>query len=149
MECELCGREAVRRALIEETVLRVCERCSTLGTAVAEQPPQKPAAPLPEKPPEELVLHPQFAQLVKGAREQRGLTRQQLATQLNEKLSAIERVERGMRPDKQLARKLERALGIRMLGYEAKAPPALHQKQPDITLGDVADVKVKKQRKLG
>ena len=69
-----------------------------------------------ELPGEDLELVEDFGELVKRARIKLGLTQQDLAAQLNEKLTVIKKVEAGQfRPSIQLARKLERFLKIQLL----------------------------------
>ena len=69
-----------------------------------------------ELPGEDLELVEDFGELVKRARIKLGLTQQDLAAQLNEKITVIKKIEAGQfRPSIQLARKLEKFLKIRLL----------------------------------
>ena len=64
-----------------------------------------------ELPGEDLELVEDFGELVRRARIKLGLTQQDLAAQLNEKLTVIKKIEAGQfRPSIQLARKLEKFL---------------------------------------
>jgi len=69
-----------------------------------------------ELPGEDLELVEDFGELVRRARIKLGLTQQDLAAQLNEKLTVIKKIEAGQfRPSIQLARKLEKFLKIQLL----------------------------------
>lgn len=69
-----------------------------------------------ELPGEDLELAEDFGELVRRARVKLGLTQQDLAAQLNEKLTVIKKIEAGQfRPSIQLARKLEKFLKIQLL----------------------------------
>ncbi len=146
MECELCGLKASMKARIEDTVVNVCQKCASFGKIIEEKKAARLIKTIKEKPPEEIKLHPDFAGIVKSSREESGLTREQLAKKLNEKASVIERVERGMRPDSRLAKKLGQALRIKILGYETAAANLPKTKERTVTLGDVVEVKVRKKR---
>lgn len=142
MECEICGKAASKKATIEEAVLNVCSACAKLGSEVKQE------APRPVKriyPIEELSVDPSFAVIVKAKRETLALSRGQLAALVKEKESVIERIEHGMRPTKDAAKKLEHALRIKILGYEAIAAKLPKAKDIGITLGDIAEVRVRKK----
>jgi len=67
-------------------------------------------------PGEELELVEGFGELVREARIRLGLTQEDLAKQLNEKVAVIKKIEsEQFRPSIDLARKLEKALKIRIL----------------------------------
>ena len=69
-----------------------------------------------ELPGEDLELVEDFGELVRRARIKLGLTQQDLAAQLNEKLTVIKKIEAGQfRHSIQLARKLEKFLKIQLL----------------------------------
>ena len=144
MECELCGRNAVRKAIVEETLLNVCSDCVRYGTEVKEV-----EKPVKEKPIslEDVSLDPSFATIVRAKREALNLGRDQLAEKIGEKASVISRVERGMHPTVHLTKKLEKALKIKLLGYEFKEQRLKVTKAGELTLGDVATVKIKQKRK--
>jgi putative transcription factor len=142
-ECEICGRiAALSRTRVEGVLIRVCPQCEGHGVRVQETPPEvKPREPEFR----EVKINPDFALMIKAARESKGFTREQLATRLGERESVLGRVERGMRPHLALARRLERVLGINLKGEQpdtVKIPP---QKKHEITLGDIVEVKVKKK----
>jgi len=145
MECELCGKEArLVKAKVEGTVVSVCEDCSGMGHRVHESKP----VPMREKPKlsiDQTIINPDFANIVKNARESKNLKREDLAKQINEKVSVIERIERSSRPTDSTAKKLEKALGIHLLGYEEAEYKEMKTGSEDITLGDVVKIKQRKK----
>ena len=59
---------------------------------------------------------PEYAQIVREARERLSWTQEDLASKLLEKKNVLSKVERGeLQPDIKLARKLEKLLDIRLL----------------------------------
>ncbi len=142
-ECEICGKSATKKAVVEDTLLSVCSACAALGKEVKEEirPPPKLAYPI-----KELDVDPSFAIIVKSKREALGLGRGQLAAAIKEKESVIERVEKGMRPTTETAKKLEHALKIKLLGYEATEGKMPKAKEYGVTLGDAAEIKVRKKK---
>ncbi|MBI2076045.1 MAG: TIGR00270 family protein [Candidatus Aenigmarchaeota archaeon] len=143
MECELCGRNAVRKAVVEEALLNVCSDCVRYGTEVREV-----EKPVKEKPVslEDVSLDPSFATIIKSRRESLGFDREELAKKIGEKVSVISRVEKGMHPTVHLTKKLEKALKIKLLGYEFREQRLVASKTGELTLGDVAEVRVRKKR---
>lgn len=117
MECELCGRvNANTKAEVEGTLLTVCESCARLGRRIGV-----PVVELKEKKPSGIRIsdiNPNFATLVKNAHKKLNMSLEELGKKINEKTSVLERVEKGMRPTDPLARKLERALKVKILGFE-------------------------------
>lgn len=117
MECELCSRPAqLVKAEVEGTLLSVCNSCTGFGRKVEAK-----IVDMPKKKPAELgesSINPDFAKIIKNARGKLGMNLEELGKKISEKASVLERVERGMRPTDALARKLEKALKIKMLGYQ-------------------------------
>ncbi|MBI4170093.1 MAG: TIGR00270 family protein [Candidatus Aenigmarchaeota archaeon] len=146
MECELCGRRAEGKARIEGTVVSVCRECSKFGEAVSEAKPVK----LPDKPrhrqPEEVYFVDNFSAVIREKREFLSLTREQLAEKIREKASVIERLEKGARPEKHVAEKLERVLGVRLISSAAAEKTIIEKKSSEpLTLGDIVTIKKKKK----
>ncbi len=142
MFCEICGeRKAVETIGMEGMELRVCPACTRFGTPVAEQ-----KAPVRKDPVEfhEPDILPDYAERIRDALRKRGLSVRVLAEKLSERASTLEKVEKGkMLPDRKLAKKLEKFLGIVITG-SVEAPGRLHRGLPEATLGDIAEVRVKK-----
>ena len=162
--CEVCGREIVGPAylaMIEGAELVVCADCTRYakwfrklgrrehrpGQARARRPMQRAreaTASLLRKveKAEELELVEDFGRKVKEAREAKGLTQEELGKMIGEKASVISRIESGkMAPDLVLARKLEHALGIKLLvkAREEEKAVVRASRPPEVglTLGDL------------
>lgn len=147
-DCEVCGAGNARIfAIIEGAKMRVCETCSKFGKVIEIERERVPK-PSPKHIEIEEEIIEDYADVIKKAREKRGMTRSQLAALIMEKESVIKKVEAGelIPPDK-LALKLQKALGIKL--YEAVEEPPLKQsgqaKGSGITLGDLIEVKQKKK----
>ncbi len=146
MDCELCGRHATGKAKIEGTVVSVCDSCSKFGQAVHEAKPVK----MPDRPkmraPEEVYFVDNFPAVIRRGREELSLTRQELAGKIKEKVSVIERIEGGSRPEKAVAEKLERVLGIRLMSSVDAEKIVIQKKTLEpLTLGDVVTVRKRKK----
>lgn len=137
----------------------VCGRCQRLGTPYVEEPtiirtptrippsPRGVARRAPELPRgmEELDITEDCADRVRHQRMKLGLSQEELAKRVKEKLSVIQKIETGkMSPDTKLCRALEHELRIKLLvprkeitDVPKAAPPA------EVTLGDIMRIKGK------
>lgn len=127
MRCEVCGRsvDKTMKVEIEGSTMKVCSGCAKFGSTKATRAP-KPAFGKPKKfsrgpshkpKQRELEVLDGFGDIIRAARERKGMKREDLGRVINEKASVISRLESGaMVPDTKLARKIERALGIEILG---------------------------------
>jgi putative transcription factor len=91
-----------------------------------------------------------FSNRIRKAREKIGLTQEDLARRVKEKLSIIQKIESGkITPDMKLCRELEHSLRISLLAPRVEAPisttlsPSL-----GLTLGDVVKMKRKNQSEV-
>ncbi|MEM3326637.1 MAG: multiprotein bridging factor aMBF1 [Thermoproteus sp.] len=155
--CDICGAPIEGQPYViklDNAVLHVCRRCAATYGAVpiTEQQQQKRASPPPPRrvqppPPRRAVeryeVVEEYAEVIRRARESLGLSREALASYIGVKESILRRIESGqLVPDVQLARKLERALGVKVLvptqqAEEGTGAPA----RRELTLGDVAEVR--------
>jgi len=163
--CEVCGREIIGPAfiaLVEGAELVVCGECVQYAKwyrrlrpgelarrgARARTAPRKPLMARAIRPGvptriselERLELVEDYGRRVKEARERKGLTQEELGRMVGEKASVISRIETGkMAPDIALARKLEHALGIRLLVRAEEEVKVRAAKPPEtvLTLGDI------------
>lgn len=122
--CELCGRQNAEKlkVVVDGTVFNVCVACSKHGKPYV--PPQLAAKKKKQAPArqtsritmsDQTMLTPEFAGLIRKARMKMGLTHEQLAMKMNEKVQLLRKFETGaLKPDEMLAKKLERFLGIRL-----------------------------------
>ena len=145
MVCDLCGKDAeLFTTNVEASVMNVCQSCSAYGKVI-----QRAHQPAPK------IHHPETPQLlppsiisgihkeIKQARERKGLTQKELASQLKEKESLIQKVEGGFEPSIALAQKLEKALQITILEEGTSSDP-VDQPATDqgaLTIGDLIKVK--------
>ena len=153
--------------------MTVCEKCARLGTPYHEPPKPKAALkgtvakriPLTRKTSikastpkidNSLELIDDYGAKVRQAREKLGLTHEDLGKKIGEKVSVLKKIETGkMVPDNVLARKLEHALQIKLLvpaqSLEPKATQSVvaYKPQKGLTLGDIAQIKVKEEKLEG
>lgn len=153
--CEMCGGEEprLRTVLVEGSRLLLCSRCARFGVevqrpAVPRAPPPPPGTararrPAPRSyprdvPESEVDLAEDYPERIRRAREAKGWKREDLGKRIAERLSVIEKLEKGrMRPDDTLVRKLERTLGIRLLDRVEEAPSPGRRDARPLTLGDL------------
>src|SRR5690606_36108425 len=125
--CELCGRSTTEKKMIvvDRTVFNVCVACSKHGkpyvpAQAATAKKRKPVSAERQKKKkigfaDETILAPDFANRIREARMKMGLTQEQLAMKMNEKVQPLKKIESGaLKPDELLAKKLERHLGIKL-----------------------------------
>ncbi len=166
----MCGKEfhSLRRATIEGTVMSVCAACVKFGVEIAgpktevtgrsviTQSLEKRATRSAPKDvftqmQEELV--PEYAALVRDARQRKGWTTKELANRMMESELAVKHVEAGsLHPPDTLVRKLERELGIKLMERpEAPGGPgSAGPKAPasrSLTLGDLLRNELEKGKK--
>lgn len=130
--CEFCGRQSSdkKKVIVDGTVFSVCDACAKHGKPYV--PPQMVARK--KKSPaaregsritmsDQTMLTPDYAPLIREARMKLGLTHEQLAMKMNEKVQLLRKFETGaFKPDELLAKKLERFLGIKLyVGIEDSA----------------------------
>ena len=157
--CELCGKPLSgkgRKVLISGAVLLVCDECAKFGEPIIEPkrrspPPRSRRLKISGRRRRRFIFDDfdiveDYADRIKAARKSLGWTKEILAEKVKEKVSVIRRIESGtMIPTLDLARKLESALGIKLL--EPAISINISSKSTgkiDLTLGDVAEVKFKK-----
>jgi len=109
--------------------LRVCQSCANRGRPVSLAPKMQqtmarhPKAPRGIEP--EFDIDPDYALLVRRAREGLGLTQENLGRMINVKPSVISHVETGkMKPDMFLARALMHSLKVNLLVRSAELDSA-------------------------
>lgn len=138
----MCGAETDSPTKIqtEGTELQVCSNCTEFGTVIHDeesekstgggssgtsstsgssgsktrQSPPSSSSPSHDDPFDDMgTLAADYDSRVRNARENEGLTQEELADKLNEKLSLIRKIERGdMRPSEEVRTKLESELGV-------------------------------------
>ncbi len=150
--CEICGRPArVRKVLIEGAEMEVCASCAKLGKGIQRKTPDRTKIVGLPKVRKEIDIVENYGQLIKQARVKQGLTVEALARKLNEKAGYLEMVEKEKTlPSQNLARKLEKALGIQLLTEVVEEiGGAKESKKPELTLADVVVIERKGGRDGG
>jgi putative transcription factor len=164
LRCEVCGRKIhgpPTRALIEGARLTVCIECSKHGKIIHEEEvevrqrvPNKPLTPVtfvPRKPMKAKVDTTQevvegYDHKIRQAREELGLSHEELGKKINEKASVLSKLETGkMTPNNQLVTKLEHVLKIKLLVPIKEEKIQAFPKSPnrETTLGDLIQLNKK------
>jgi putative transcription factor len=145
----MCGKESnLLVSEIEGTQLNVCQICSKHGKVirrvqVIEKIPkrQKKLRAQNNEPEEEIIdkIVEDFGRIIKDKREKLSLKQDELASKINEKTSLINNIERQKHePSIKLARKIEKFLGIKLIGQE-KIEKVKFSKSDflNLTIGDI------------
>jgi putative transcription factor len=167
----VCGSKIYGRSfnvIIEGAKLTVCNECAKHGKVVIEEPKPKiavlkPKATLPsfkvqsKKPLKAIVettqeLVENFDLKIRQARENLGISHEELGKKINEKVSVLRKIETGkVKPDNILVTKLEHALKIKLLVpsseekvQETKVPKTVSR---ELTLGDLIQLNKKDREK--
>ena len=156
--CELCGKPATGRALIEGVDVWTCAACATFGKAIpvsrsvgagtiggrkntgGARPTLKPALP----PAPILVIVSDYAKRIRDARTKTGLTQKEFALKINTKDSVLHHWETGTtEPTLDEARKLEKNLHVTLIEETTPAAVTSETKKASagLTIGDVLKIK--------
>lgn len=161
MECEVCGRKIWGKPIpvvIEGTEMKTCKQCARFGRETkswSRMPRREPGKGVSltrrkypygarRKPVIEIVED--YSLIIRHAREARKLTQEDLGRKINEKVSVIARLESGrMKPSVEIAKKLERALDIKLLEEvsEEGEYSASGEAKGELTIGDIIKIKKK------
>lgn len=156
MYCEICGRVIEGDPIpieVDKAVLYVCRSCAARYGKRAPPPPvqkkppqpQKAKPPSPRPPPVEVELVENYGEVIRTARQNLGLSREALAAMLGVKETVLRRVEAGqLQPDYALAKKLEKALGVKLLveaKEEASGAKGGGKVERGLTLGEVVEIR--------
>ncbi len=150
MQCELCGRESkgCREATVDSVSMMLCPDCIRHGENVVPitKTPTKVKSFITRKAKKtaskdiydgmEKELVSNWHELIKKARKEKGLTREDLGFKIGERTVTISKIENGdLRPPDKMIVKLEKELGISLL-EEVKKVSTGGQVQRGMTLGD-------------
>ncbi|MBS3150218.1 TIGR00270 family protein [Candidatus Woesearchaeota archaeon] len=148
--CEICGRKSdnLIKAIVEGVMIGVCSECSKYGKVVAIRKPLiEPRRSISIKTNDsyESIVE-NYANLVKTAREKKGMKQDELAKTLAEKESVIQKIEGGnLRPQINLARKLEKFFNIKLIEkLEERKDVSLNLKDSSLTIGDILKLRNRK-----
>ena len=163
--CEICGREVLnerdcKRVVVEGSVLQVCPDCYRKLVSSGKA---KPYVEESKKPlvvasrskrvmtgagrgfGEEFEIVEDYAKRIREARERLGWTQAVLASKIKESENTIKRIESGrLKPSLELARRLEKVLGIKLIERTAEEPLETGRGDEDyFTVGDLIRVSKK------
>jgi len=152
MQCELCGREcSCRPALVDGVRMMVCPSCMKHGKEIAAEPrplaERKTTLNRIRRPKEKDVykdmdkeLVSNFKDMIKNARQKKGLSREELGFKIGERTVTISKIENGdLRPSDKVALKLEKELDINLFEEVNGAPSYAtggSSSRGGLTLGD-------------
>ena len=130
--CELCGSDtnSTRQAIASNVNVDACLRCiESMGLELFESPFRSSDSQKSKKlqkqsriihsqhtPTESKTLLGDFHVRIRDERVSRGWQQKDLAMRMNERLNTIQKIENGSRPTDELVTKLEKILGISLLG---------------------------------
>lgn len=140
-ECEMCGKKVgTRRYMVEGTVMNLGLECARYGTpmdapapagtqAAVQQGLERRAQRMTSRSvyeQESWVVVDGYGPLIHKAREAKGLSHEQLGNKVSARVPELKHIESGkLRPGDDLARRLEKALGITLLEKAEGPPPAV------------------------
>lgn len=154
MQCELCGNESskCRPADVDGVRMMLCPDCMKHGHAIKEATvtaatnnTQRSILTRIRHPKEKDVyegmgreLVSDWGDLIRTAREKKGLSREQLGFNIGERTITIAKIENGdLRPPDKIAEKLEKNLSISLFEEVKKVSTSSGDSHPNsLTLGD-------------
>ena len=130
--CELCGSDtnSIRQVIVSSVKVDACLRCTeSMGLELFESPFKSSNSQKSKKlqsqsrsirsqhtSTEKSTLLVDFHVRIRNERVARGWQQKDLAMRMNERLNTIQKIENGSRPTDELVSKLEKILGISLLG---------------------------------
>lgn len=163
VNCEMCGHmgSELHRAIVEGTMLSLCDKCVRFGEVVQmKQVPKEvvdrrleyykthrySSMTLPSDFTGEENIVKDYAARIKKAREKTGKTQDEIALDLAEKSSILQKIESGhQQPSLKLAKKLEQFFKIQLVQKEQKMSEDdmrdYRSSGTGVTIGDVITFK--------
>ncbi|MBU5690192.1 MAG: TIGR00270 family protein [Candidatus Aenigmarchaeota archaeon] len=128
------------KVIIEDAIVEVCNSCSSYGQKIAEI-----AKPVVEqsknKEDDDFEFVDNFGEIIKNAREKVGISRKDFAEKIKQSEKLIKKIESGdLKPDFELARKIEKELGIKILEKADSNYQKKDYKKSELTIGDVVEI---------
>ena len=152
MQCELCGRICdCRPATVDNVEMMLCPSCMKYGQGMktgtgTPRVAQKTILERIKKPKIKDVykemdkdLVPGWSDLIKNARQKKGLTREQLGFKIGERTVTISKIENGdLRPSDKMIEKLEKELEISLVEKvsSVSSTSSVRSSSTGLTLGD-------------
>ena len=169
MQCEMCGetiRGIPKLIRVEGAELQVCAKCGKFGTEVqqprrtdlqrpAARPAQGARAPPMTVPAQrkrdmfdymEGDIVEDYAERVRNARMEKGLSQKDLALQMMVRELLIKKIEKGdLIPEEEVRKKLEKVLGIKLVDILTTDAEKKTQAKITNTLGDLTVIRKAKK----
>ncbi|MFZ1898787.1 multiprotein bridging factor aMBF1 [Methanoregula sp.] len=169
MQCEMCGetiRGIPKLIRVEGAELQVCSRCGKFGTEVQQprrtdiqrtvarpaQGARAPAATAPAQRKRDMFDYMEgdivedYADRVRNARMEKGLSQKDLALQLMVRELLIKKIEKSeLIPEEEVRKKLEKALGIKLVDILTSDSEKKTQAKISQTLGDLTVIRKAKK----
>ena len=131
MFCNLCGRDYPRlnKAEVEGAIVDACDKCARFGQKILE-PTEYKVTTVSFSRMDVVESAENYGEMIKRYRESNGMTREDFAKRLSEKISVIKRLEdETMSPDVKLMKKVEMMIGMKLAeDYRVKKPLSLRIK---------------------
>jgi len=160
LNCDLCGKPGqLFKVELEGSRIVACESCAKYGkviheikqelpksTKAAKAKEQEMVRSAPKAPETIQIIVKEYASKIKNAREKRGIKQEDFAKLVNIKDSLLLHLESGkMEPNMELAKKLEKVLGIKLIDEIVLEPEekkeGLKPHSGPMTLGDLINIK--------
>jgi len=173
LNCDICGRQIDGqpfKVVVEGARMLVCRKCQALGEPYQDETPAVPrsqiittgpVAPVrirrapPRKSAEfpkdmgELEVADNFPEIIRKRRMKLGLSQDELANRVKEKLSVIQKIETGkVAPNTRLCRLLEHELKVKLLVPLKESEIPKSTAPTEVTLGDIVKIRGKSENDL-
>lgn len=159
VDCDICGKKNISpiKVKIEGTIMTTCSNCAKYGEKLLD--PTKRINNFTTTKPRTQRIDPNankfivknYAEIIKKARESKGLKQEQVAKSLNEKESLIHKVESGnFKPSFRFATKLEKFFSIKLIEEvkeSTEIPVANEMGQETKTMEELMLAALKKAKK--
>ncbi|MEM5803430.1 MAG: multiprotein bridging factor aMBF1 [Candidatus Aenigmatarchaeota archaeon] len=140
-ECNICGKDEdeLIKIKVEDAIIDVCKNCSSFGQVIIEKKKEIPIKEEIEE--EEYELVDNFGKIIKNSREKMNISRKELAKKIKIKENILRRIEsENLIPEKELAKKIEKELGIKILQKIDESFVKKEYKKISLTIGDVVRI---------
>jgi len=155
--CDLCGAEGELFLVeVEGSRVSACKNCARLGRVIGRssqgnarvQTTSLYRDPVPEAEQQKYIVAG-YGDIIHSEREKRGLSQRDFAMKLTIKESLLQKIEaNGFEPSIELAQKLEKLLGIKLVQVFLGDTPQKGSKgaspRSALTIGDILQLKGKK-----
>ena len=147
----MCGaEEELFLTEVEGTRLNACKNCCKFGKVmnkIKKEPEREQRNEIGSMGRNTEIIQgfiPDFNKLIKEKRERLNLKQKELAKVIAEKESVIHKLESGIEPNLELARKIERFLKINIIEEQEIKKTEIKTNSGEFTIGDI--IKIKKRK---